>query len=153
KPGTRAAGAVRKEEAGGRILRRTTTMERATPTEPLRHYLGRFARLHRNASAERGKAPHKPVLPLAGLHLIQRGVIRENRVPLSPDLVAAFRTWWRALVPADAPWQERVATPFRHLAWEGWWELVKGGATLDPAELGNTPSLALLQARAEGGRF
>lgn len=33
-----------------------------------------------------------------------------NRIELTPELVAAFRDYWRALVIADT-WQERVVLP------------------------------------------
>lgn len=83
---------------------------------------------------------------------IERGHIRENRIYLTPELVAAFHFWWRAMVP-DSPRTERIIYPFRHLVREGFWELVKDGEPVPDAALGHPTSIGQLAAQVDYGRF
>lgn len=121
-----------------------------TSPDTLAKYLHTFTHLHRNA--ERGGAPHKPILLLAILHEIEAGRITQNLVPPSPELVAAFRLYWNALVPGDSGWQPRMATPFRYLRQEGFWELVQNGTSFVPVS-GKDYSLSLLEHVCDGGQF
>lgn len=118
-------------------------------TNVLSKYMGLFGSLHRNINKTRGAAPHKPVLLLAVLDEIERGNIRENFIELTPELVAAFRAYWRALVPPDF-WQERIFLPFRYLVQEGFWTLVKNGMPQPTQTLGSPSSIGQLNAVADG---
>ena len=121
-------------------------------SESLRRYLQRFASLHVHKNAQRGTAPHKPVLLLALLDSIEKGTIRENRVELTPELVATFRQWWRLLVPQGG-WQERIVYPFRYLVAEGFWELVRYGQPVATTVLGDPTTIRQLMESIEYGRF
>lgn len=60
-------------------------------------YLHKLAHLNR-ASTKFGKAPHKPVLLLTLLELIDRGHVCDNRFAPDTELVGIFQENWRLLV-------------------------------------------------------
>ncbi len=67
---------------------------------------------HRNKAY--GKAPHKPVLILSVIELIEDGFISKNKIEITPELVATFQKLWMKLVPEEG-WQPRFFLPFFHL--------------------------------------
>lgn len=121
-------------------------------THLLDKYLDLFSRLNRHRTDEVGFRPHKPILLLALLDEVERGNIKENFVAITPELVAAFRAYWRTLVPASNM-KERIFYPFRYLVGDGLWELVKDGRTLTTKEVGYPTSLNQLISLIDGGRF
>ena len=115
----------------------------------LSKYIGVFGNLHRNQNKKWGVAPHKPILLLAVLDEIERGGISSNLIELTPELVASFRDYWRALVVEDS-WLEKIANPFRFMVQEGFWVLVKNGASVPTQVLGNTPTIRQLTTEIDG---
>jgi putative restriction endonuclease len=83
-------------------------------------YGQRFAKLRVNRSGGVA-APHKPILLLAVMELIGRGTIADNRIELSPELIATFLKYWSALVVTKH--QSNIALPFFHLKGDGFWFL------------------------------
>ncbi len=69
-----------------------------------------------------GKAPHKPILLLSIIELMDEGIIAENKIFVSPELVATFQNLWLKLVPSEG-WQPRFFLPFYHLSSDGFWHL------------------------------
>lgn len=69
-------------------------------------------------------APHKPVLLLSIIDLIEKEVIRDNHVELSEDLVRLFAHNWARYVGRSLVFQAKIATPFWHMQNEGFWRLV-----------------------------
>ena len=63
----------------------------------LNKFISKLIRLNR-ANTIYGKAPHKPVLLISIIELIEKGLIKENRVYLDTDLVGTFRENWQLLV-------------------------------------------------------
>lgn len=60
------------------------------------YYLGAFEKMKR--ALMRGvKAPHKRLLLLAILNLCQRGIIKDNHIVLSSELVGEFRKFFSSL--------------------------------------------------------
>ena len=60
------------------------------------YYLSAFEKMKR--AIMRGvKAPHKPILLLAILNLCQRGIIKDNHIVLSSELVGEFRKFFSSL--------------------------------------------------------
>ncbi len=119
--------------------------------QALSKYLNLFGNLHRNSHKDKGAAPHKPILLLSLLDEIERGHITTNFVPITVELVAAFRDNWRAL--AQPGWRERMVYPFRYLLQDGFWELVKDGVSVTSKEAGEPFTLNQLQEKVDGGRF
>ena len=61
------------------------------------YYLSAFEKMKR--AIMRGvKAPHKPILLLAILNLCQRGIIKDNHIVLSSELVEEFKRLWRLYI-------------------------------------------------------
>lgn len=90
--------------------------------EVINKYLKQFRSLNRGYTRGLGRAPHKPVLLLAVLQLIQEGGLKSNRIFITADLVLKFRTIWKQLVETDHV--VNFALPFFHLRSEPFWFLV-----------------------------
>lgn len=68
-----------------------------------------------------GLAPHKPILLLSVLELIERGEIKENRIYPSADLIATFHKYWKYL--GSDTHHALFYLPFYHLRGDGFWHL------------------------------
>ena len=64
-------------------------------------------------SGKLGKAPHKPILILAVIEAIEKGIITENKIYITPELLSYFRNYWNALVTTGH--SPNFALPFFHL--------------------------------------
>ena len=64
----------------------------------LQKYLKAFTRLKRGVTPY-GLAPHKPVLLLSLIELIEKGLVNNNQFEVNADLVATFKENWLLLVP------------------------------------------------------
>ena len=107
------------------------------------YYLSAFEKMKR--AIMRGvKAPHKPILLLAILNLCQRGIIKDNHIVLSSELVEEFKRLWRLYIgeqntgdsifvaegltmdiPHSYPFKCCIENPYYHLQHERFWRLVK----------------------------
>lgn len=84
----------------------------------LTFYLNKFAKL-RIDRARGNPAPHKPLLLLAIIDLIEQGTIIENEIEPSPQLVESFLKYWN-LLSVEKP---RIFLPFYHLKSDKFWHL------------------------------
>ena len=64
----------------------------------LQKYLPAFSRLKRGVTPY-GLAPHKPVLLLSLIEIIEKGIVENNQFEVNADLVATFKENWLLLVP------------------------------------------------------
>ena len=78
----------------------------------LNSYISILSRLNR-ANTPYGKAPHKPILLLSLIELIEKGVVDNNRFYVNSDLVGTFQENWRLLV--DTLHQPDFSQPFYYL--------------------------------------
>lgn len=105
--------------------------------------------------ATKRKAPHKPLLLLAVLDLVQRGVITTPFIAVSGDLVELnelFNLYWRRVVPLGQT--SSIAFPFSRLARETFWKLVpQSGKTITAAVINNTASVSYLCKYALGAKL
>jgi hypothetical protein len=62
----------------------------------------RFTHLRVARSRQHGEAPYKPALLLAVLDGIEDGSIRDNRIYITPELLAAFRSLCRDSSPGQS---------------------------------------------------
>lgn len=122
-------------------------------------YLRQFAGLNRSSGAVWGestkrKAPHKPILLLAVLDLVHRGIIATPFIDITGDLVELnelFNLYWRKIVPLGQT--SSIAFPFSRLDRESFWELVpQPGKTISSAKINNTSSVTYLRSYALGAR-
>ena len=106
-------------------------------------YLAAFGRMNR-AVMRGAKAPHKPLLLLAIINLCRKGIIGNNQILLSDELVAEFKRLWREIigepntrgsilvaeglemdVSLRYPFKCSIENPYFHLQHEPFWRLVK----------------------------
>ena len=86
-------------------------------TDTLQKYVQKMELLR--VDRAHGVAPHKPLLLLAIIELIERGQIQENEIPLSPDLAETFIKYWSKVTNR----KPNIALPFFHLKSDGFWHL------------------------------
>jgi putative restriction endonuclease len=67
-------------------------------------------------------APHKAVLLLSVIQGMEDGEIRENKIIITPELVARFKDNWSMLVHSDQ-FSPNFSLPFYHLKSGGFWHL------------------------------
>lgn len=84
-------------------------------------YTKKFSKLH-TAKLNGKNAPHKPILLLAIIKGLKKLEINENKIFITPDLVACFKDLWAKLV-FDSFFTSNFSLPFYHLKSEGFWHL------------------------------
>ena len=89
-------------------------------------YLARLTKLRVHTQSIGGvklESPYKPALLLAVFEGVEEGDIRDNRVAITPELVAAFKAYCQLLSPGP----EYAACPFQllffHLQGDRFWHL------------------------------
>lgn len=114
----------------------------------LQKYAHYFANLRRDKNKERGDAPHKPVLLLSVIQLIQKNLIEDQRIYITPELVMAFKDNWSKLVFTQH--SPNFALPFFHLKSEPFWQLVsKPGLEIAVTSSSSIRSFKNLQANLD----
>lgn len=94
----------------------------------IQHWLTRLKKV-RVAPTKFGKAPHKPVLIISLIELLEKGLIAENKFFVSAELVAEFKENWSLLVDSSNTCD--FSLPFFHLQTDGFWEVIlKSGKQL-----------------------
>jgi len=96
----------------------------------LEHYCTLFSQLRRApgpmwGAETRNRAPHKPLLLLAVMDLVARGVLTSRFVSIAGELVELndlFTDYWRSIVPVTQT--SSIAFPFPRLDTEPFWKLV-----------------------------
>ncbi len=83
----------------------------------LQQYIQKMERLR--VDRAHGAAPHKPILLLAVIELIERGRIPENKIFLTPELAETFREYWLKITDR----RPDITLPFFHLKSDGFWHL------------------------------
>ena len=89
----------------------------------------KFTRLKQGGTPY-GKAPHKPVFLITLLELIDKRIITNNRVTVTPELVATFKENFSLLVKTAH--KDDFTQPFFDLQSDGFWFLEpKAGYSID----------------------
>jgi len=88
--------------------------------ETLQKYLRIFKRLRIDRA--HGIAPHKPILLISVLQAFQNNLITNQRIYITPELVALFKANWSLLVTSNHDC--RFALPFNHLTNDKFWNLI-----------------------------
>ena len=123
----------------------------------LHDYIRQFAHLRRAphvvfTEATKKRAPHKPILLLAVLDLVARGVITSPFIAVADDLVELnelFGLYWRRIVPLGQT--SSIAFPFSRLHNEPFWKLVpQPDKSFTPAAINNITTASQLRALALG---
>jgi len=123
-------------------------------------YCTYFSKLNRApgpmwGEATKRRAPHKPILLLAVLDLVHRGVITSPFISISGDLVELnelFNLYWQRVVPIGQT--SSIAFPFSRLDREPFWELIPvPGKSITPAVINNTSAVSYLRKYALGAKL
>jgi putative restriction endonuclease len=89
----------------------------------LAYYRQRFTELNVSSNRKRGEAHYKPILLLSVIDLIAQGLIQENRIPVSDELIDTFNNYWNILASGSS-YKGGLHYPFIHLQSDGFWHLV-----------------------------
>jgi|21_taG_2_1085346.scaffolds.fasta_scaffold00051_51 putative restriction endonuclease len=81
-----------------------------------------FKNLNRGFNKGLGRAPHKPILLLSIIQLIEKGHFNSNRIFITPELVSTFKNIWSKLVYTNHT--PNFSLPFFHMRSEPFWFLV-----------------------------
>ena len=117
------------------------------------NWLERLYDLRRDKSGPHER-PHKPVLLLSIIDLIDRGLISSNAVPLSEELVATFKRYFEIVRKHND--QPTIQNPFFFLRGDKFWQLVpRPGkeAIYRPGATSGAPSVRQLREAVQFGRF
>lgn len=88
--------------------------------DALKKYLNSFQKLRIDRA--HGLAPHKPILCLSVLQTFQNGINDNQKIYITPELVALFKANWSLLVTSNHDC--RFALPFYHLTSDLFWKLI-----------------------------
>ena len=116
-------------------------------------WLERIYNLRRDKTGTHER-PHKPVLLLSIIDLLDRGVITRNEVPLSNELVETFKRYFEVVRKHND--QPTIQNPFFHLCGDKFWKLVPAageGIIYHEGATSGAPSVAELRRRTVGGQF
>lgn len=102
--------------------------------DDLTKYIAQFQRLNTNRRAGID-APHKPILLLAIMDLVESGAINGTKIELTELLEKAFLRTWKRYVGSSLLFQPKVATPFWHMQNEPFYKLY----TNDGKDLSGSP--------------
>lgn len=70
-------------------------------------------------------APHKAILLLAVIDLIENGNITNSYIPLSDELIRVFNDIWKRNVPVTSHYNCKFSYPFFHFQSSPFWKLIK----------------------------
>ncbi len=106
----------------------------------LSDYLSSFLSL--NTNKRMGQvAPHKAVLLLSVIDLVENGIITSPTFSLTEPLEKKFMQNWKRYIGTSILFKPMVATPFWHMQHEPFWKLQRNdGLPMD--EISATPSLS-----------
>jgi putative restriction endonuclease len=88
-------------------------------------WLRRFTALRVDPDKGKGRAPHKPLLLLAVLDLLEAGHLTDGWVTRSPELVLRFQNFW-PIVEARRQNKGDIRMPFHALGTDGVWLVFDG---------------------------
>ncbi len=107
--------------AGGEPRRRNPEI---MPMRDFQYYKECFSNLH-TAQSRRLPAPHKPLLLLSVIDLIESGVIDGPRIELTDTLIRAFKDNAKRFIGHSIIFRPNIGQPYYHLAHEPFWTLME----------------------------
>lgn len=93
--------------------------DKVASIEALSYYAKKFQRLR--VDRAHGIAPHKPILLLSVIELIRTGIIDQNKIYLSAELISAFQKYWACLGSENH--NPDISRPFFHMRSGKFWHL------------------------------
>jgi putative restriction endonuclease len=95
----------------------------------------------RRGGSKYGISPHKPVLLLSLIDLIETLSLQENRFPIGPPLFERFRYNWKLLV--DTGHKPDISQPLHYLKNDGLWKLIQKDGELRQRQIRSQRQLQL----------
>lgn len=96
---------------------------------PNNPYITLFSSLH-TAKIAGKQAPHKAILLLSIMDLVEAGIITSSRIELSEALERTFARVWKRYIGSSLIFTPKVATPFWHLQNEPFYRLYTNNGQL-----------------------
>lgn len=90
----------------------------------LEYYIEAFVHLH-VAKVKGNKAPHKAILLLSIIDLIESKVIRYPQIELSDELITMFNMIWGRYLGESSIFSKDITKPYFHMQHEQFWKLVE----------------------------
>lgn len=90
----------------------------------LKDYIEAFTHLH-TAKVKGHKAPHKAVLLLSIIDLIESKIICYPQIELTDELVDRFNHIWRRYLGESSIFSPDITKPYFHMQHEPFWKLVE----------------------------
>ena len=90
----------------------------------LKDYIEAFTHLH-TEKVKGHKAPHKAILLLSIIDLIECEFIRYPQIELTDELVNKFNSIWRRYLGESSIFSPDISKPYFHMQHEPFWELVE----------------------------
>lgn len=110
-------------------------------------YTTQFSSLHTNK--QKGMpAPHKAVLLLSVIDMVEVGVVKSNEIELSERLEQCFKSNWKKYIGRSVIFTPKIGTPFFHLHSEPFWTLIPfvgGEQTIEMLRKGNPYSTGTMR--------
>jgi putative restriction endonuclease len=125
----------------------------AVSNQAWENWLERIYNLRRDKSGSYER-PHKPVLLLSVIDLLDRGVIKHNAIQLDEELVSTFKRYFAVVSKHDD--KPTIQNPFFHLSGDKFWLLVPLPGETQIYREGATsgaPSVAELRRRVAHAQF
>lgn len=90
----------------------------------LKDYIEVFTHLH-TAKVKGHKAPHKAILLLSIIDLIESEVIRYPQIELTDELIDKFNCIWKRYLDESSIFTPDITKPYFHMQHEPFWKLVE----------------------------
>ena len=90
----------------------------------LKDYIEAFTHLH-TAKVKGFKAPHKAILLLSVIDLIESKIICYPQIELTDELVDRFNHLWRRYLGESSVFSPDITKPYFHMQHEPFWKLVE----------------------------
>jgi putative restriction endonuclease len=87
----------------------------------LKYYCQKFSQLKVSSSRKRGNAQYKPILVLSVIDLIAQGIITNNQIFVSDELIETFDKYWKGI--GSQSYKGGLHYPFLHLQSEDFWHI------------------------------
>lgn len=100
----------------------------------LETYISQFRSLHTNVTKGR-RAPHKAILLIAIIEMMEDGKILTSQIFYDEVLEEAFNATWEKYIKNVKEFTPFVGTPFWHMNFEPFWNLIPRNAYADDKEL------------------
>ena len=87
-----------------------------------RYYSEHLTKLHCKVTFGH-RAPHKAILMLSIIDLVETGVLDKTFIPFIPEIESQFLNNWIRYVGHSDDFKPRVSLPFWHLSHEPFWDI------------------------------